>query len=226
MTDVESSLLQKKKDLSYYYEMAQEAFQANDVDQALKISHNGLEQAKLQDKGDWVQKFNSFQIDIRTTRPTSLNPSIIKEDMKIIKGIGGSVARQLHNAGINSIKALANTNPNRISRIKGIGLATANKFIQNAKMYLESNTKTLDRFSDIYTPKVDNESYEDSEDIAHELEIESKQFEVSEDSSGVSKQTEEFRNTENESKEYDELFKKLLNIEAKIRDLKEGKINI
>ncbi|MFX0104433.1 MAG: helix-hairpin-helix domain-containing protein [Candidatus Hodarchaeota archaeon] len=183
MTDVQPSLLQKKKDLSFYYKMAKEAYKANDVDQALKISKNGLEQAKLQDQEDWIQKFDSFQSSIKSTKATSLNPSLnpslIKEDIKIIKGIGSSVAEQLHNAGINSLNDLANSNPNRLSKIKGIGLTTANKYIQNARNYLESNTGTLDRFSKTYILKNDIESYEDHEDalVGSESEIESEQYE-------------------------------------------------
>ncbi len=129
MTDTQEGLLQKKSDLKFYYKMAQEAFQANDVDQALKISKSGLKQAKLQNKGDWVTKFDTFNSNVSQLQ--SLVPSIKKESLTIVNGIGLKVAEKLTNIGINSISDLAESSPKKLAQINGIGLEKAQKFIDN-----------------------------------------------------------------------------------------------
>ncbi|MFX0021529.1 MAG: helix-hairpin-helix domain-containing protein [Candidatus Hermodarchaeota archaeon] len=145
MTDTQEGLMQRKSDLKFYYKMAQEAFQANDVDQALKISKSGLKQAILQNKGDWVTKFDTFNSNVSQLQ--SLVPSIKKESLTIVNGVGLKVAEKLASIGINSISDLADSSPQKIAQINGIGLATAQKFIDNAKKHV--GMKKLNDFSDV-----------------------------------------------------------------------------
>jgi ribosomal protein S13 len=65
-----------------------------------------------------------------------------------VKGIGSETAKKIKEAGINSVEILASSKPEDIVklRIKGIGKATASKFIQSAKSLLQEKTledKTL-----------------------------------------------------------------------------------
>ncbi|MFX0073264.1 MAG: helix-hairpin-helix domain-containing protein [Candidatus Hermodarchaeota archaeon] len=145
MTDTQEGLLQKKSDLKFYYKMAQEAFQANDVDQALKISKSGLKQAKLQNNGDWVAKFDIFNSNV--SQHNSLVPSIKKESLTIVSGIGVKVAEKLASIGINSISDLAESSARKIARINGIGLERAQNYINHAKKHV--GLKNLNDFSDL-----------------------------------------------------------------------------
>ena len=56
-----------------------------------------------------------------------------------VKGIGSETAKKIKEAGINSVEILASSKPEDIVklRIKGIGKATASKFIESAKLFLE-----------------------------------------------------------------------------------------
>jgi len=146
MTDTEQNLLQKKSDLKLYYEMAHDAAQANNVDEARKISLNGLKIAQSQKRSDWVDKFDLFNSQLpQKVSNTSLTPSIVKEDLTVVKGIGPSVAERLTNVGIRSINMLAKTTATKLALIPGIGLSTAQKMIDKALDHL--HTKTLDGFS-------------------------------------------------------------------------------
>ena len=145
MTDMENSLLQKKPDLKSYYNLAQEAYQENDVDEALKISKNGLKQAKLQNSGEWIDKFDSLNTNIsqgqadtmNSAQDSSLLSSIKKETITIVKGIGPKVAEKLYGIGVHTVAELAQSPPERIARVNGIGLATAQKYISSAKEHMK-----------------------------------------------------------------------------------------
>ncbi len=158
MTDTQEGLMQKKSDLKFYFKMAQEAFQANDVDQALKISKSGLKQAKLQNQGDWVVKFDTFNSNVSQLH--SLTPSIKKESLTIVTGIGLKVAEKLTTIGINSISDLAESSPRKIAQINGIGLEKAQKFIENAKQHVR--LKKLNDFPEINQSEESLEKIEES----------------------------------------------------------------
>ncbi|MFX1314703.1 MAG: helix-hairpin-helix domain-containing protein [Promethearchaeota archaeon] len=68
-----------------------------------------------------------------------------------IKGIGKK-ADTLKEAGIDSVEKLANSNVDELINLKGIGKATAEKMINNAKDLLENE------FSDESIPSIDEES--------------------------------------------------------------------
>ncbi len=65
-------------------------------------------------------------------------------DLIKIRGIGSSVVEKLKEAGITNIKQLSQTNPESISKIKGIGLTSAKRWIENAKKIMsgEDTIKT------------------------------------------------------------------------------------
>ena len=99
MTDVSENLLGKKSTLDYYYKKAQDAFHAKNIPQALKISNDGLKKAELENNGNWVEKFDTFnehlnQINKFSEQNGTLTPSTIKEDLTAVKGIGKSVAER------------------------------------------------------------------------------------------------------------------------------------
>ncbi len=75
----------------------------------------------------------------------SLSPSVLKEDLTIIKGIGAKSAAILNRAEITSIEQLSNYTAEELSKVNGIGLASARKMIEGAKSHLE--TLSLDNFS-------------------------------------------------------------------------------
>jgi len=63
----------------------------------------------------------------------------MSNDLTDIGGIGKATAEKMKAAGIDSIEKLANSKPNDIVKlkIKGVGAATAEKYIKNAKKLLE-----------------------------------------------------------------------------------------
>ena len=75
----------------------------------------------------------------------SLSPSVLKEDLTVIKGVGAKSAAILNKAGITTIKQLSNYRADELSKVNGIGLASAGKMIEGAKSHLE--TLNLDNFS-------------------------------------------------------------------------------
>jgi hypothetical protein len=85
----------------------------------------------------------------------SLVPSIKKEPITIIKGIGPKAAERLNGIGITSIQQLAQLTPERIARIPGIGLTTAQKYVSNAIEHMKM--KKLNDFSDIIQVVVSDE---------------------------------------------------------------------
>ncbi|MFW9880563.1 MAG: helix-hairpin-helix domain-containing protein, partial [Candidatus Thorarchaeota archaeon] len=134
MQELEENIMQKKPDLNIYYKLAEEAFQDNNVEEALKISRDGLEQAKQLQNDDWVKKFDLFNTNVSELQ--SLVPCIRKESLTMISGIGPKSAERLVSHGISSISELANSTPTRLSKIEGIGLSTAQKYINGAKEHL------------------------------------------------------------------------------------------
>jgi len=58
----------------------------------------------------------------------SLNPSIVKEELTVVKGIGASVAKRLINSGIDSIDLIVKSTTEDLAQIKGIGVSMAQRF--------------------------------------------------------------------------------------------------
>jgi len=54
------------------------------------------------------------------------------EELIRVRGIGPTAADRLINAGVKSIEEIAKSKPEELAWIKGIGMISANKIIQNA----------------------------------------------------------------------------------------------
>lgn len=94
MTDVQKNLLTKKSYLDLYNKKALNSKQSEFID-------------------DDTEEY-SGEIG-------SLTPSIVKEDLTAVKGIGVSVAERLNRPGINSIDIIAKSNSEDLAQIKGVG---------------------------------------------------------------------------------------------------------
>ena len=55
------------------------------------------------------------------------------EELIRVRGIGKNAAKRLINAGVNTISQLAEAKPEDLAFVKGIGIVSAKKIIQNAK---------------------------------------------------------------------------------------------
>ena len=66
--------------------MAEEAAQADDIYQALKISKDGLKFAQSQKKADWVEKFDTLnsQLSQPSSEHSLLTTSLVKEYFTVI----------------------------------------------------------------------------------------------------------------------------------------------
>jgi predicted flap endonuclease-1-like 5' DNA nuclease len=144
MTDTHSMLVRKKPDLNTYYELAKKAIEAQNIPQAQEHSNNGLHHARIENDQNWIERFNSLNYNL-TQPEQNLTPSIVKEDLTKVKGIGPSVAQQLRGIGINSIKSLVGASIEQITTIKGIGYKTAQKIQEEAKNLLSK--KSLNDFT-------------------------------------------------------------------------------
>ena len=76
----------------------------------------------------------------------SLVPSIKKEAITIVRGIGLKVAEKLNGIGVYTVKELAHSTPEEIAKIPGIGLVSAQKYISSAKEHVRM--KKINNFSD------------------------------------------------------------------------------
>ncbi|UCC19890.1 MAG: helix-hairpin-helix domain-containing protein [Promethearchaeota archaeon] len=207
MQELEKSVLNKKPDLSTYYKLAQEAFQENDVEEALKFSKSGLEQAKQLQSDDWVKKFNSFSTNVSELK--SLVPSIQKESLTIISGIGPKSAERLVAYGIRSISELANSSPIRLSKIEGIGLSTAEKYINGAKDHLR-----LKKLNDFPNPRKTQETLDTIQESSKEMKTEPEPI--------LESPEYEFEDLEPEKIEAQERFERDIEIEDEISNDKDS----
>ncbi len=55
------------------------------------------------------------------------------DELNRVRGIGPAVAIKLHDGGIKTIEDIASSKPENLAWIKGIGISSAQKMIQNAK---------------------------------------------------------------------------------------------
>ena len=92
------------------------------------------------------------------------------------------------------------------------------------KIYKLGNDLTSETSKKLFNKlQFEEKIYDNPHRISQEIYCRIKEFELKRRKSNTLSEMSKY---DSESKKYDELFKKLLNIEAKIRDLKEGKINI
>lgn len=107
---------------------------------------------------------------------SNLKTSIMKEDVKIINGVGETIAEKLRESGFDTVKKIANTTVAQLSSIRGIGEAMAQKIIDEANSLI--SLKSLSDFSgdkkELIEPHIENlekrsEEEEDDEDFEGEV---------------------------------------------------------
>lgn len=144
---VENELKCKKESLKFFYQMAQEALDAKDLEQAIQISAKGLEEAKLENQSEWAEKFDALNSRVESAKEhPSLNPSLTREDITVIKGVGVAVAEKLKRAGFNTVKLIADATFPQLTLIPGIGQKTAQKIIESANIHI--SRKSLNDYSE------------------------------------------------------------------------------
>jgi len=143
MTVRQEKSSQKKMELDLYFNMANQAFESNNIQEALNLSNKGLEKAELEDDGNWKRKFSTLKAQIKGQ---SLKVGTAKENIILLKGIGKSGAEKLNAAGIDTIEKLANVSVTRLSSIEGIGPNRAKSYSETAKSHIK--TINLGDFSD------------------------------------------------------------------------------
>lgn len=82
-----------------------------------------------------------------------------------LKGIGEKMVYNLNNHGINTIKDLADSDPNVIVHIPGVGLKTAEKIVKMAKAYFKERKKEAVSETDTDVPAEDSPETKNNEDI-------------------------------------------------------------
>ena len=144
---LESELKRKKESLKFFYQMAQEALDAKDLEQAIEISAKGLEEAELENQKEWAEKFDALKLEVESAKEApSLNTSVAREDVTIIKGVGKAVAEKLRAVGFDTVKLIADATLAQLTNIPGIGQKTAQKIIEAAKIHI--SRKSLNNFSE------------------------------------------------------------------------------
>ncbi|MHA1987201.1 MAG: helix-hairpin-helix domain-containing protein [Promethearchaeota archaeon] len=161
---LENELRRKKENLKFFYQMAQEALDAKDLEHAIKISAKGLEETEINngDESKDVLEPESSQDESTKESPT-LTPSIMKEDITVIKGVGPSVAEKLRGAGFHTVQSLADAIIPQLTHIPGIGQKTAQKIIEGATSH--TSLKSLIDF-----PEKSNENESEPEIVSIEPE--------------------------------------------------------
>ena len=75
---VKDDIDQKKQSLRFFYQMAQEALDAKDLEQAIEITAKGLEEAELENQSEWAKKFDALNSQVEKAKDgNSLNTSIV-----------------------------------------------------------------------------------------------------------------------------------------------------
>jgi len=77
------NIIDKKWDLKYIYDMAQQAMEAGDIDQAIKLSERGLKEAELQVDAEWKPKFEMFTNDIKANF-SSHKPKVVSPHQSLL----------------------------------------------------------------------------------------------------------------------------------------------
>ena len=139
------SVIQEKSwDLSFIMEMLTEAREMNDDIQVKKIAIRGIKEAERQGETQWKSKFQEYlNEDIKNTSFELLEEEEIEStrstpDLSQVKGIGASVDAKLRSSGFRTIEMLASSTPEQLAQVPGIGMASAEKIIENAREYLRN----------------------------------------------------------------------------------------
>ncbi|MFW9971413.1 MAG: helix-hairpin-helix domain-containing protein [Candidatus Odinarchaeota archaeon] len=103
-----------------------------------------IKNTSLQEKSILKVHPNSHKKD--GEEESSLLPSIKKETISIVKGIGRKTAEKLNRIGIHTVMDLAQESPESVAQTPGIGLAIAQKYVRSAKEHMK--IKKLNNFSE------------------------------------------------------------------------------
>lgn len=109
-------------------------------------TQQNLFQKKPDEENELAEKLASSKSRL-TQELSSLNPSIKKEFLTTLKGVGPHLAEILIGAGIRTIKELTHSKAPQLAQIKGIGQVTAQKIIEAAREHLQ--TKNLNEFTQL-----------------------------------------------------------------------------
>jgi predicted flap endonuclease-1-like 5' DNA nuclease len=151
---LENELKRKKENLKLFYQMAQEALDAKDLEHAIEISAKCLEETEINNTDESKEVPDTEILENESTEESPiLTPSIMKEDITIIKGVGPSVAEKLRGAGFHTVQSLADATIPQLTHIPGIGQKTAQKIIEGATSH--ASLKSLNDF-----PEENNETKE------------------------------------------------------------------
>ncbi len=142
---LEKELKRKKENLKHFYQMAQEALDAKNLEQAIKISAKGLEEGDTEDEEEWADKFDEVNSTLESAQESqSINTTISPEDITIIKGVGVTVAEKLKAAGFHTIRMIADATLPQLTHVPGIGQKTAQKILEGVQTIL--SRKSLNDF--------------------------------------------------------------------------------
>ncbi len=151
---------EKSLDLDYIYEGVLQAIETENFTQALTLAQKGKQVARYNSLEEWVNQFEELRLQIEVALHVDdlddeFNEDIamnVVHDFTVLKGIGPSAAQKLANAGFLSIQQLARSEPQEVASIKGFGLATATKLIEDAKTYLQTQNINVIVDREIWKP--------------------------------------------------------------------------
>lgn len=148
MTEMDSAP-HDKQELQFTLDLIEGAIISGDYLEALQMAEKALSKA---DEQHWVDIFEgvieritnlqkeqvenilnqneskSSEIEVRPVKTLSVS----SDDFTLLPGVGSAMALKLHEAGFHSFSQLAQTIPEKLSRVKGVGTSSAIKIISSA----------------------------------------------------------------------------------------------
>ncbi|MFX0058451.1 MAG: helix-hairpin-helix domain-containing protein [Candidatus Heimdallarchaeota archaeon] len=133
MTDTYEGQTGKKYDLSFIFDMTNDALQCGDKELALQFTERALKQAQAEGNHRWIKTFEQVRSNLNLSQQKI---RVAKgHDLTKMKGIGPSTAEKLQQAGIRTINELLEKTESQLSQIQGIGMKAAQKMLTNAYEY-------------------------------------------------------------------------------------------
>lgn len=65
---LEKELDRKRESLKFFYQMAQEALDAKDLEKTIEISAKSLEKAELENQSEWKEKFEAINSQVESDK--------------------------------------------------------------------------------------------------------------------------------------------------------------
>lgn len=181
MTDMFESMHPSPDELQFILEFIEGAIASRDYTQALKMAQKAL---KTSEEQYWVDIFEGLieritnlqnsnlvgeesqiienktpKINIPEIKYPKLNQKIQEEsidDLCQLSGVGPDMAQRLHNEGYHTFTQLSRTNPEELSQIRGIEVATARAIISSSRSQIISPKRSskVQKMLDFDTPSV------------------------------------------------------------------------